>query len=419
MGYTARVSLPGYDAGTDTNLDHYSLYADVDNIMIKNQQKVLGTVGTAGTAGYTIGTIPHNLGYIPFYMAYDNAAGYVGGGSGGTSTKYQVVNNQYNLFQVPISISAADTKNVYLVNFFGFPGGYSDPYASEIFYDDMSAGTPSFTPSHYAITVSRPGTEASSTNPNDFIMHSDLNNYKILKSGTTSITTGSSSIGSVAHGGSIQNPTESFVFYKFPDGKVGLLGGASLNSYDNSTKFMGAYADPTNLYITSGTANLTGTISYYLMGQGIDNTTPHGYGIVCSKLGVDVGTASNPDNFTYHSSYPTLKYATSGSFVMTNVHATTYGTIAHNLGYYPFHVGFVNDFSGIANTLMNGNTEPVYAISPFYFGRSSIVIRNADIGGFVYADKNNIYFKAWFDTNAVGTYSFTFYYKIFKNNLGL
>lgn len=60
-----RVSLPGYDAGTDTNLDHYALYADADNILIKENTR--GTIGVAD--GYR-GTITHDFNYIPFFMAY-------------------------------------------------------------------------------------------------------------------------------------------------------------------------------------------------------------------------------------------------------------------------------------------------------------------------------------------------------------
>lgn len=61
MGMTMRVSLPGYNAGTDTNLDHFALYADADNVLIK--EKTRGTM--------TTGTVGHGLSYIPLYMAYD------------------------------------------------------------------------------------------------------------------------------------------------------------------------------------------------------------------------------------------------------------------------------------------------------------------------------------------------------------
>jgi hypothetical protein len=57
-----RVSLPGYNAGTDTNLDHYALYSDQDNILIKEFAR-----GTTTLGSFSSGTISHNLGYIPMY----------------------------------------------------------------------------------------------------------------------------------------------------------------------------------------------------------------------------------------------------------------------------------------------------------------------------------------------------------------
>ena len=61
MTQTIRVSLPGFNAGTDTNIDHYSVYSDSDNILIK--EKTRGTVNVANGA---TGTVAHGLGYIPF-----------------------------------------------------------------------------------------------------------------------------------------------------------------------------------------------------------------------------------------------------------------------------------------------------------------------------------------------------------------
>ena len=61
-----RVSLPGYDAGTDTNIDHYALYADEDNVLIKEKER--GTVSGNGT-------VVHNLGYVPFFATYIGSAG--------------------------------------------------------------------------------------------------------------------------------------------------------------------------------------------------------------------------------------------------------------------------------------------------------------------------------------------------------
>ena len=65
MPWTMRVSTPGNNALTDTVIDHYSIYADSDNVLIKEHSR-----GTTAVANSTTGTITHNIGYIPFYLVY-------------------------------------------------------------------------------------------------------------------------------------------------------------------------------------------------------------------------------------------------------------------------------------------------------------------------------------------------------------
>ena len=66
MGQTVRVSLPTYDALTDSDPRHYSLFADSDNVLLK--EKVRGTLSANGT--YT-----HSSGYIPFYLVFGDMGG--------------------------------------------------------------------------------------------------------------------------------------------------------------------------------------------------------------------------------------------------------------------------------------------------------------------------------------------------------
>lgn len=65
MAYSIRVSLPGYDALTDTNLDHFALYADVDNLLIKENSR--GSISIA-TGNYQ--SVSHSLGYLPFTIVF-------------------------------------------------------------------------------------------------------------------------------------------------------------------------------------------------------------------------------------------------------------------------------------------------------------------------------------------------------------
>lgn len=63
MTWTMRASLPGYDALTDGTIDHYSIYADSDNILIKEKSR--GSVVLSGR-----GTVSHGLGYVPLSYSY-------------------------------------------------------------------------------------------------------------------------------------------------------------------------------------------------------------------------------------------------------------------------------------------------------------------------------------------------------------
>ena len=71
-----RVSLPGYDALTDGTIDHYSMYADSDNILIKEKERGVGTIANNGTV-----VINHGLGYVPLYFIYVNTQRFNAAGS--------------------------------------------------------------------------------------------------------------------------------------------------------------------------------------------------------------------------------------------------------------------------------------------------------------------------------------------------
>jgi len=67
MGQTIKVALPGYNAETDRDPNHFSLYVDNadpnDYILIK--EKTSGIVKFSGTQN-----ISHGLSYVPFCLVY-------------------------------------------------------------------------------------------------------------------------------------------------------------------------------------------------------------------------------------------------------------------------------------------------------------------------------------------------------------
>lgn len=586
-----RVALPDpdnpgktFNVLTDTNPDHFSLLADIDNVLIK---RLLTSLETITDGSPTIKTIPHNLNYIPFFIVYvDN----------NSDGNWSIVNNQYNPFQVPQEISFADITNLYIYNFGGHSSGNA-PFAWDIFYDDMSqTGNPVITESPQVLKVGRPTIDVTqSKNPNDYIMHSDLNNFKILKQGNKSTTLTFPTIGAsydFAHGADIQAPFKYFCFVKFPDGKIVLTGGANQFSYDGSYSVT-SFIDDTNIYLnfngkyysagydyastasddgggslswtnvngvknssysdyasyfsnsaswvqsnyikvsnfgfslpsdaiidgidvnigqqatrntsspleqgkdahvhlmkagsevgsdkadsnpygtggfydqyysfsTSGWSysdiNNSGfgvrfasqtydqngynvgvaisyirvaiyyhrnistdiTIYYVVYGTGKDNTIDDsGATIEVAASGKNVLTDTNPDNFNFHSNYPTLKYYASGSYSMGTITNTTIHTIPHNLNYIPVIIGFINDIAGFSS-----GASTNFCIMPYYWGLGTIynALQHtyADIFATIYADDTNIYLKVDYGDASVGTsISPVFYYKLFKNNTGL
>lgn len=60
-----KIALPGYNAYTDTNPNHFSLYVDnlVDYVLIKEKAKA--TTNVNGTKN-----IGHGLGYVPFCLVF-------------------------------------------------------------------------------------------------------------------------------------------------------------------------------------------------------------------------------------------------------------------------------------------------------------------------------------------------------------
>ena len=69
MANVIRVALPGYNALTDTNPDHFALYGDEDWVLIK--EKMNGYVNIQPSSNVHI---VHSLGYIPMVFVYGREA---------------------------------------------------------------------------------------------------------------------------------------------------------------------------------------------------------------------------------------------------------------------------------------------------------------------------------------------------------
>ena len=116
MSLTARISLPGIDAlGTNDPRD-FALFADSDNILIKEKARGSSSINN----GYNA-TIAHNLGYVPLCYVWAQSP---------TSGRYRVVHG--------FSVNAAwffyvDSTNLIIGN----RSGATRTAKYFIFYDDI------------------------------------------------------------------------------------------------------------------------------------------------------------------------------------------------------------------------------------------------------------------------------------------
>jgi len=263
----------------------------------------------------------------------------------------------------------------------------------------------------YVVRVAKQNKSALGTpNPNDLIFDSTLNTFKIIKSGTVSGTvSGTPTTLNVAH--NMGTPSAFYAFAKFSDGYVALPDEMERSQNSPVQRYWRATTDSTNLnfdFYKGTSANYTASVKYYVFEAPINasaggSITTNEYAIRVAKPEKSALNPSTPDDLIFTSEYNTLKYYTSGTVSIVVSGTNAYGTVNHNLGYYPYFTAYVNRFV-FAN-------ENLYATCPGFF---------SDFGFYsyanVYASTASLFFD--FKTNsASGTWKFPYF--IFKNNLGL
>ena len=115
-----RVALPGYNALTDTDPSHFSIFSDSDNVLIKEFARGSGDLASGATA-----TIAHNLGYIPHVKVF-------GKQTSGTVTNWTLLlagGSEAGLLYVEV-----DTTNIYITK---IANGNTGSYKYYIFYDQQ------------------------------------------------------------------------------------------------------------------------------------------------------------------------------------------------------------------------------------------------------------------------------------------
>lgn len=125
--------------------------------------------------------------------------------------------------------------------------------------------------------------------------------------------------------------------------------------------------------------------------------------LLVAKEGFDAQYSSDIRDFSFSSKYNTLKYDTSGFVTLAVSGANAETSVTHGLGYIPFFDAYVNYFSAASSTRFNH--VPGTFLGPGIYAYAM-----------AYADNNKIYFRV--ETNTA-TVTYTFYYKIFRNDTNL
>lgn len=121
-----------------------------------------------------------------------------------------------------------------------------------------------------------------------------------------------------------------------------------------------------------------------------------------SKSGSNALTETDPNNLIFSSEYGTLKYHLSGTTQLVASGSSVETSITHGLGYVPFFLSYYNSPLNSAR----------FSMTPDVFEGSPNLYSYIDS----YADTDKIYFSI--HTNTLNA-TVDFYYKVFRNRLGL
>lgn len=171
MGRGIKIALPGYNAFTDTNPDHFSLFVDQDDPL---DYVLIKELVSAPISVVSHEVISHNLGYVPFALVFAEVS---------SGVWRRLYSHDIGSFAPYFTI---DDTNLDLYN-----SGGTRNFAYHIFLDNVTSGNAVFPNQepHHAVAIAKRGVNAElATDPNDFVFHSDFNTFKIITQATKEIT---------------------------------------------------------------------------------------------------------------------------------------------------------------------------------------------------------------------------------------
>lgn len=164
-----KIGKDGVNALTNTDPNDFALYVDQNSDYVLIKEKTRSSV-TVNNNTYDQ-VVAHGLNYVPLCFVFIEIS----------SGVYRRVDGNDGLDSYYFTI---DNSNIYFTN----TTGSQKTFKYYIFYDEITDGSPTITESDIVFKIAKIGKSITSTNPNDYIFHSDLNTFKIIKSGQKKVT---------------------------------------------------------------------------------------------------------------------------------------------------------------------------------------------------------------------------------------
>lgn len=282
----------------------------------------------------------------------------------------------------------------------------------------------------HRIAIAKIGKDAQlSTDPNDFVFHSDYNTFKIIAVFTKNITLAASTSNQTftqAHGlsftplvrGFAKESTLNKVFV--PNSENVSFWSVTQIAFGSGVKFNSIESDATNIYINfdndNGSSRDVSVRLFCLENISITPGTPNngtytGKRIIVAKSGFNALTEQNPNNLKFSSQYGTLKYYAKADEIVflnaaTAINQEARLIVNHNLGYYPYVEAFVRVYIGTPA----GDFEPC----PF-FGSGATILYDAKY----IITQNTLELYTKINGISGSLWEFEFILFVYRNNLNL
>jgi hypothetical protein len=401
------MALPGYNALTDTDPDHFSVYIGDndpnDYMLLKEMFRRDMTIGVNNGSPPEI--IRHGLGYVPFHLVYVLDP---------STSRWKLVPHFQAPSTVPDFSALCDTENLYISNYTS-----STKFKIFIYYDNVVGDSYiQIDESDGVIKIARQGENAfESRDPNDYIFHSDLNAQKIIKEGNATVTSSGTGSYSFPHASPAGKATNYMVYCTFPDGTTAFIPSGGIISKNVATQFVNDLEMTDTHFIFELGSVGDYNFKYFVFESPFEGeytwreSRPKNV-VAVAKEGYDVLRETNPDKLKYASYFNSLKYFISGSKTVS-ISGNNENKVVEELVPNTWGSGR-RAFITYVNDIFTGGSNTQFGIVPHTSDTASTIHEASS-----YMSNSFLYLKLRVSETGAFSYTATFHYKIFHNKLNI